>query len=93
VWYHGRCGSLSSWAFSSMVDALQAVRFLEQKRTNSGPFMESTSKHSIYTPTMVYSGWQGEEVTPDSQMYIVLAAKRPSPLAEQTEALRRQEMA
>jgi hypothetical protein len=46
-----------------------------------------------YTPTMVYSGWQGEEVTPDSQMYIVLAAKRPSPLAEQTEALRRQEMA
>ena len=43
------------------------------------------------SPTMVYSGWQGEEVTSDSQMYIVLAAKRPSPLAEQTEALRRQE--
>jgi len=44
-----------------------------------------------YTPTMVYGGWQGEEVTSDSQMYIVLAAKRPSPLVEQTEALRRQE--
>ena len=41
-----------------------------------------------YTPTMVYGGWQGEEVTSDSQMYIVLAAKRPSPLAERTEALR-----
>jgi hypothetical protein len=32
-----------------MVDEFQAVRFLEKKRTNSGPFMESTSKHSIYT--------------------------------------------
>jgi len=42
-----------------MVDALQAVRFLEQKRTNSGPFMESTSKHSIYTPLSAsYSFWQ-----------------------------------
>ena len=45
-----------------------------------------------YTPTMVYGGWQGEEVTSDSQMYIVLAAKRQSPLAEQTESVRRQEM-
>lgn len=41
-----------------------------------------------YTPTMVYSDWQGEEVTLDSQMYIVLAAKRLSPLGEQTEVLR-----
>jgi hypothetical protein len=32
------------------------------------------------SPTMVYSDWQGEEVTSDSQMYIVLAAKRLSPL-------------
>jgi hypothetical protein len=31
------------------------------------------------SPTMVYSGWQGEEATSDSQMYVVLAAKRPSP--------------
>jgi hypothetical protein len=31
-----------------MVDAFHAVRCLEKKRTNSGPFMESTSKHSIY---------------------------------------------
>jgi hypothetical protein len=40
------------------------------------------------SPTMVYSDWQGEEVTLDSQMYIVLAAKRLSPLGEQTEVLR-----
>jgi hypothetical protein len=39
-------------------------------------------------PTMVYGGWQGEEVTSDSQMYIVLATKPPSPFAEQIEALR-----
>ena len=32
--------------------------------------------------------WQGEEVTSDTQMYIVLAAKRLSPLGEQTEVLR-----
>jgi hypothetical protein len=32
-----------------MVDEFHVVRFLEKKRTNSGPFMESTSKHSIYT--------------------------------------------
>jgi hypothetical protein len=32
-----------------MVDEFHAVRFLEKKRTNSGPFMESTNKHSIYT--------------------------------------------
>jgi hypothetical protein len=32
-----------------MRDEFQAVRFLEKKRTNSGPFMASTSKHSIYT--------------------------------------------
>ena len=44
------------------------------------------------SPTGVYDSWQGEEVTSDSQMYIVLAAKRPSSLAERTEALRRQEM-
>jgi hypothetical protein len=44
------------------------------------------------SPAMVYGGWQGEEVTSDSPMYIVLAAKRLSPLAEQTEALRRQEL-
>jgi SAM-dependent methyltransferase len=43
------------------------------------------------SPTMVYGGWQGEEVRSDSQMYIVLAAKRPSPLVEPTGALRRQE--
>jgi tetratricopeptide (TPR) repeat protein len=50
VWYHGRCGALSSsWAFSSRVDEFHAVLFLEKKRTNSDPFMESTSKHSIYT--------------------------------------------
>jgi hypothetical protein len=34
-----------------MVDAFHAVLFMEQKLTNSGPFMESTSKHSIYTPS------------------------------------------
>ena len=33
-----------------MVDEFYAVLFLEKKRTNSGPCMESTSKHSIYTP-------------------------------------------
>jgi len=32
------------------------------------------SHYFSYTPTMVYGGWQGEEVTSDSQMYIVLAA-------------------
>ena len=32
-----------------MVDAFHAGLFLEKKRTNSGLFMESTSKHSIYT--------------------------------------------
>src|SRR5215813_8959319 len=32
-----------------MVDEFQAVRLLAKKRTNGGPFMESTSKHSIYT--------------------------------------------
>jgi len=26
---------------------------MEKKRTNSGPFMESTSKHNIYPPTAV----------------------------------------
>jgi hypothetical protein len=26
-------------------------------------------------PTMVYGGWQGEEVTADSQIYMVLAIK------------------
>ena len=42
-----RCGSLwSSWAFSSMV---RRFRVMEKKLTNSGPFMESTGKHSIYT--------------------------------------------
>jgi len=40
------------------------------------------------SPTMVYGGWQGEEVTSDSQMYVVLAVKRSSPLGEQTEAVR-----
>ena len=35
----------SSWAFSSMVIRL---RLMEKKRTNHGPFMESTRKHSIY---------------------------------------------
>jgi hypothetical protein len=47
VWYHAPCGLLwLSWAVSSMV-----IQFpvMEKKRTNSGPFMESTSKHSIYT--------------------------------------------
>jgi hypothetical protein len=53
VWYHGRCESLSSsWAFSSMVDEFHAVLVLDKKRTNSGPLMESTSKHSIYTIKM-----------------------------------------
>jgi hypothetical protein len=42
-------------------------------------------------PTMVYGGWQGEEVTPDSQMYVLLAVKRPSSLAEQPATVRRQE--
>ena len=56
MWYHGRCGALSSsWAFSSMVDAFHAVLFLEKKLTNSGPFMESTSKHSIY-PLALFEG-------------------------------------
>jgi hypothetical protein len=34
---------------------LHGVKFrvLEKKLTNSGPFMESTSKHSIYTPILV----------------------------------------
>ena len=40
------------------------------------------------SPTMVYGGWQREEVTSDSQMYIALAVKQLSPLVEQTEALR-----
>jgi SAM-dependent methyltransferase len=44
-------------------------------------------------PTMVYGGWQGEEVTSDRQIYVVLALKRPSPLAEQPATLRRQETA
>ena len=35
------------------------------------------------SPTMVYGGWQGEEVTSDSQIYIVLAAKRPSSLGSE----------
>jgi hypothetical protein len=39
-------------------------------------------------PTMVYGGWQGEEVTSDSQMYVVLAAKGTPPLVEPAEALR-----
>jgi hypothetical protein len=38
----------ASWAVSSMVDALQAGQFLAKQRTNSGPVMESTSKHSLY---------------------------------------------
>jgi hypothetical protein len=54
-------GSLSSWAFSSMGDEFQAVRFLEKKRTNSGPFMESTSKHSIYTRAA--HGWLSTNAT------------------------------
>jgi hypothetical protein len=29
------------------------------------------------SPSMVYGGWQAEEVTSDSQMYMVLAVKRP----------------
>ena len=36
-----------------MVDEFHAVRFLEKKRTNSGPFMESTSKHSIYPHDLI----------------------------------------
>ena len=36
----------------------------------------------------VYGGWQGEAITSDSQMYVVLAAKRSSSTAEHTEALR-----
>jgi hypothetical protein len=50
VWYHGCAGALSSGAFSSMVDEFHAVRLLEKKRTNSGPCMESTRKHSLYPP-------------------------------------------
>src|SRR5438034_3798580 len=42
-------------------------------------------------PTLVYGGWQGEEVMSESQQYVVLTVKRPSPLAERTDALRRQE--
>ncbi len=30
-------------------------------------------------PTLVYGSWQGEEVTSDSQLYVVLAVKQPSP--------------
>ena len=30
------------------------------------------------SPTLVCGGWRGEEVTSDSQMYVVLAVKRPS---------------
>ena len=36
-----------------MVDEFHAVRFLEKKRTNSGPFMASTSKHSIYPHDLI----------------------------------------
>src|SRR5215471_2186992 len=36
-----------------MVDEFHAVRFLEKKRTNSGLFMESTSKHSIYPHDLI----------------------------------------
>jgi len=32
---------------------------MEKKRTNSGPYMESTSKHSIYTPELVNCAVQG----------------------------------
>jgi hypothetical protein len=32
-----------------MVDEFHAVLFMEKKLTNNGPFMASTSKHSIYT--------------------------------------------
>jgi hypothetical protein len=55
------------------------------------PELCGTIEAAGLSPTMVYGGWQGEEVTSDSQMYIVLVAKRSSPWAEQTEALRRQE--
>src|SRR2546421_11886002 len=44
VWYHGRCGSLSSsWAFSSMVDEFHAVRFMEKKLT-CDPLVERKQK-------------------------------------------------
>jgi hypothetical protein len=36
-----------------MVDEFHAVRFLEKKRTNSGPFMASTSQHSIYPHDLI----------------------------------------
>jgi hypothetical protein len=36
-----------------MVDEFHAGLFLEKKRTNSGLFMESTSKHSIYPPRLL----------------------------------------
>jgi hypothetical protein len=77
----GAAGESSQWGHG---------RGAERRR-----WVESREKwlYFSYTlsPTMVYSGWQGEEVTSDSQMYIMLAAKRLSPLAEQTEALRRSE--
>jgi SAM-dependent methyltransferase len=44
-----------------------------------------------FSSTIVYGGWQAEKVTSDSQMYMVLAAKPPSPLAEPPADLRRQE--
>ena len=31
------------------------------------------------SPTLVCGGWRGEEVTPDSQLYVVLASKGPGP--------------
>jgi hypothetical protein len=34
------------------------LRVMEKKRTNSGPFMESTSKHSIYPSPLGKKLWE-----------------------------------
>jgi hypothetical protein len=38
----------------------QHLHALEKKRTNSGPFMESTDKHRIYTPKSEVKSCYGE---------------------------------
>jgi SAM-dependent methyltransferase len=41
------------------------------------PELRSMLTAAGLSPTKVWGGWQGEEVTPDSQLYVVLAAKAP----------------
>jgi hypothetical protein len=49
---------------------------MEKKLTNSGPFMESTGKHSIYTSCEVGSILLSLTATPDCWCALMLRAGR-----------------